>query len=250
MNSAFLPSGASEAASSSGDQITPEAAIELFAGLEPMLPAIAARFCVPRSPSIRLRRAARTTQGHAFGADMDRWLGLFEAFEMEAADPGESELMPPAWAAGLRGLVEPSGPARTAMALGFFSAASVVVQQDGMSYLASWASTNRHASKVFYFHPHDWGLWPTDGSLTARLFRLVQEEDRSTFEDIRYDGEEAERLQQALTLFERTTREDLLPPHLDPALLFPRSNWVVHALLGVGRAWSVDLTGAAPLSQY
>ena len=232
------------------DPIQEREARALFAGNAPMLTSIVERFAGPRVPPIRLRRTARATQGHAYGTDLDRWLGLFEAFEMETADPGETELMPPAWGTGLLGLIEPSGPARTASALGFFSACSVIVQQDGMSYLASWASTAGQASKVYYFHPHDWGLWPTDGSITARLFRVVQEEDRPAFVDVCYSGTEAERLQEALTVFEAATQHDPLPPHLDPAALFPRSNWLVHALLGVGRAWSVDLTAAAPLSRF
>ncbi len=228
----------------------PTAAIATFAGPSPILEAIAGRFALPREPPIRLRRTAKLTQGHPFGPDLDRWLGLFEAYEMEAADPGETELMPPPWATNLRGIIEPSGPARIGSALGFFSAASVVVQQDDMSYLASWASTPRQASKVYYFHPDDWGLWPTDGSLTARLFRIVQEEDRPGFADIRYRGEEEAKLLAALNVFEDTTRGDPLPPHLDPSRLFARANWVVHALLGVGRAWSVDLAHAATLEQF
>ena len=186
-----------------GAPLTIEEACEVFAGPDPIMDTIAARFAVPRYPRIRLRRTAHATQGFAFGADLDRWLALFETFEMEAADPGETELMPPAWGTGLFGLVEPSGPARTAAALGFFSASSVIVQQDGLSYLASWASTDRNASRVYYFHPHDWGLWPTDGSLTARLFRLVQEEDRPNFSDIRFPALEAERLQTALAPLRR-----------------------------------------------
>ena len=229
---------------------TDEGALNLFAGPAPLLQHIAGRFAAPRVPPIRLRRAAQSTQGHPYGPDLDRWLGLFEAYEMETADPGETELMPPAWGTGLRGLVEPSGAARTAAALGFFSACSVVVQQDGMSYLASWASTPRQASKVYYFHRHDWGLWPTDASLTARLFRIVQEEDRPSFEDIRFHDEEADTLQAALTRFEQLTQGDALPAHLDPHRLFARSNWIVHALLGVGRAWTVDLTMVSPLSQF
>lgn len=222
----------------------------LFAGEAPILESIAARFAVPREPPIRLLRSARSTQGHAFGVDLERWLGLFERFEMEAADPGETELMPPAWSIGLAGLVEASSPARTAVALGFFSASSVVVQQDGMSYLASWASTESGASRVYYFHPHDWGLWPTDGSLTARLFRLLQEEDRPGFADTRFSAPEAKRLARLLTVFEAATRDDRLPDHLEPVRLFARANWIVHALLGVGRAWTVDLVHAASLTQF
>ena len=222
----------------------------LFAGNAPMLSEITERFAAPREPPIRLRRTARATQGHSYGTDLDRWLGLFEAFEMETADPGETELMPPAWGTGLMGLVEPSGAARTASALGFFSACSVIIQQDSMSYLASWASTAGQASKVYYFHPHDWGLWPTDGSITARLFRIVQEEDRPEFAEVRYPVAEAEHFSKALEVFEKATRNDPLPPHLDPSLLFPRASWIVHALLGVGRAWSVDLASAAELSKF
>ena len=50
--------------------------------------------------------------------------------------------------------------------------------------------------------------------------------------------------------FEDATRDDPLPGYLDPQLLFPRANWIVHALLGVGRAWSVDVAHAAPLSDF
>ena len=243
-------SSVSSSAATGDAPADPAAAIATFAGARPLLESIAARFAVPREPPIRLRRSARLTQGHPFGPDLDRWLGLFEAYEMEIADPGESELMPPPWGISLRGLIEPTSPTRTASALGFFSACAVVIQQDGMSYLASWASTQRSASKVFYFHPHDWGLWPTDGSLTARLLRIVQEEDRPEFAHIKFHDEEADRLTEMLAAFEEMSREDPLPAHLDPVLLFPRANWIVHALLGVGRSWSVDLAGAAPLSQF
>ena len=215
-----------------------------------MLERMAERFATRRESPIRLRAAAEITQGFTFGADLARWLGLFETFEMETADPGECELMQPPWAADLSALTDPSSATRVAAALGYLSACSVVVQQDGMSYLASWASTRSQASKVYYFHRDDWGLWPTDGSLTARLFRVVQEEDRPSFGEIRYDAAEAERLEAALTVFEAATRDESLPAHLDPPQLFPRANWIVHALVGVGRAWTVDLEAAAPLERY
>lgn len=191
-----------------------------------------------------------TLRGERFGPEMVAWIQTFEDWEMEVADPADAELKAPGEKQSLTALVEAQGPSWIADFVAYFIDATVVVQQDAMSYLASLAGTPSGVSKVYYFHPNDWGLWPTDPSLTTRLFRIVQEEERPELGHTRIEGLEDEQHQTALKLFETLEKDQALPALRDPARLWPRMDWLVHALLGVGADFRLELDRAAPFSVY
>ncbi|MEQ9500976.1 MAG: hypothetical protein RIT81_29165 [Deltaproteobacteria bacterium] len=222
----------------------------LFGGSAERLEAIVERFATPRERPIKILAPLAATQGHAFEGELARWIEIFERYEMEVADPAYAELRAPGTKLTLFDFVDRRGPSWLADLLGFLCAASVIVQQDEMSFLASWASTPSGSARVYYFHPQDWGLWPTDQSIAARLFRLVEEEEREEFCDVRFSASEGQHLSSALKLFEAVASVEPLPPHLDPAKLFDRAEWLVHALLGVGRDFPSAVQRAAPLARW
>lgn len=222
----------------------------LFGGSAERLEAIVERFAALRERPIKILAPLAATQGHAFEGELARWIEVFERYEMEVADPAYAELRAPGTKLSLFDYVDKRGPSWIADLLGFLSAASVIVQQDEMSFLASWASTPSGSARVYYFHPNDWGLWPTDQSIAARLFRLVEEEEREEFDDVRFGREEGAHLLSALKLFEAVASVEPLPEHLDPARLFVRAEWLTHFLLGVGRDLEAAVQRAAPLSRW
>lgn len=222
----------------------------LFGGSVERLESIAQRFAAPRDRPIKILGPLAATQGHSLEGELARWVEVFERYEMEVADPAYAELRAPGTKLTLEDYVDKRGPSWLADLIGFLSAASVIVQQDEMSFLASWASTASGSARVYYFHPNDWGLWPTDQSIAARLFRLVQDEEREEFESYRFDDEEGARLTSALSLFEAVVSPEPLPAHLDPHKLFGRAEWLSHALLGAGRDLSASVARAAPLSVW
>ncbi len=212
-------------------------------GAQHDLESVVRHFAEPRELSIKLLATCEEAHGNPFGAELRAWIRLFEAYELEVSDPASAELRMPSMRPTLRALIEQQGASWIADFIGCFTASTVVIQQDEMSYLASWHSTSGGQSKVFYFHPNDWGLWPTEGSLLARLYRLLQEEERERWE-------EDASIEAQVLLLEREARQEKLSPHLDPASLFPRVDWLVHALLGVGRDLGRELVRAAPLGQW
>ncbi len=222
----------------------------LFGGSAERLESIVARFATPRERPIKILGPLSATRGHAFEGELARWIEVFERYEMEVADPAYAELRAPGTKLSLADYVDKRGPSWIADLLGFLSAASVIVQQDEMSFLASWASTPSGSARVYYFHPHDWGLWPTDQSIAARLFRLVDEEEREEFDHVRFTGDEGAHLASALKLFEAVASVEPLPEHLDPARLFVRAEWLTHFLLGAGRDFESSVQRAAPLSRW
>jgi hypothetical protein len=183
------------------------------------------------------------------GAELGHWIELFARFELEVADPAESELRAPGATPGLQELFDPRNPSWIAELLSVFTASTVIAQQDAMSFLASWVGSRDGASRVYYFHPGDWGMWPTDASIAARMFRLLQEEDRPGAVALRYEGTEEAWLTSALKLYEATA-QDALPELSDPGRLFRRSEWLVGALTGAGRAIRVSLTGASTIATF
>lgn len=222
----------------------------LFGGSAERLETIVKRFTTERTVPIKILGPLAATQGHAFEGELAHWIEVFERFEMEVADPAYAELRAPGTKVGLSDYLDKRGPSWLADLIGYLSAASVIVQQDEMSFLASWASTPGGSARVYYFHPNDWGLWPTDESIAARLFRLLEEEEREEFSHYRFENSERRRLGSALKLFEAVASAEPLPPHLDPAKLFLRTEWLVHALLGVGRDLTSATARAAPLSVW
>jgi hypothetical protein len=190
-----------------------------------MLEPIVQRFAQLREAPIKLLATCEDAQGHPFGSELRAWIRLFERYELEVCDPVDAEMRIPAVRPTMRGLIEQQSASWIADLIGFLTASSVVIQQDEMSYLASWHSTAEGHSRMFTFHPNDWGLWPAETSLAACLRRLLREDAG-------------------------TPREELLPRHLDPASLFPRVDWLVHALLGVGRDWASELERAPGLDVW
>jgi hypothetical protein len=219
----------------------------LFGGDVAALTQVVERFAFPRGQPFKL---LETLEGRRFGPEMSAWIRVFERWELEAADPADAELKAPGEKQGLSALVEGRGPAWLADFIAYFVDAAVVVQEDAMSYLASLAGTESGVCKVYYFHPNDWGLWPTDPSLTARLYRTLQEEDRPELAHARFEGADARRRASALTLFETLAKAEGLPPLRDPARLWPRVDWLVHALLGVGSDFRRELDKAPPFAAY
>ena len=221
------------------------AAREWFGGTEAALESLVRRFAEPRPAPLKLLDTLEGVHGRRFGPEMRAWIRVFERYEMEVADPAYAELKAPGETVGLTGLVEARGPAWIANVAGVLTASTVVLQQDAMSYLASLCGTESGVSKIYYFHPEDWGLWPTDPSLSVRLYRMLAEEDRDTFSKARFEPEEDQRRREALGRYEARTESETLPADWDPARLWPRVDWLLHALLGVGRDWSRELKRAA-----
>ncbi|MCA9555259.1 MAG: hypothetical protein KC933_34825 [Myxococcales bacterium] len=219
----------------------------LFGGDVAALTQVVERFAFPRAQPFKL---LETLSGRRFGPEMTAWIRIFERWELEAADPADAELKAPGEKQGITALVEGRGAAWLADFIAYFVDAAVVVQEDAMSYLASLAGTESGVCKVYYFHPNDWGLWPTDPSLTTRLYRTLQEEDRPELAHARFEGAEARRRAAALTLYETLAKAEALPALRDPARLWPRVDWLVHALLGVGNDFRRELDRAPPFTAY
>lgn len=214
----------------------------------PLLPedeveAIGARLAERRERPIKLLDAIERSQGHVLGDELRSWVRLFERYEMEVADPAGAELVAPSSCPTFRQLRDARGPSALADFVGFFTASHVIVQQDAMSYLASARPTESGRSKVYYFHPDDWGLWPTEGSILARLYKVLQEEERERY------AEDAS-IEAKVLLLERSTRAETLAAEVDPARLFARSHWLVQALIGVGRDLSKDIERAPAIDEW
>jgi hypothetical protein len=183
-------------------------------------------------------------------SELRRWARLFETHDLEVVDPSEAELRAPGLFPKFADLIGAPRPSLVADVVAAFTGSSVVVQQSDMSFLASWVGAKDGASRVYYFHPSDWGVWPTDASLSARLFRILQEEDRPEHADRRFEGHEEARYVSALKLYEATVSSDRLPELADPGRLFARSEWLVRALVGAGRPLESALPRAAPLRDF
>ncbi|MEM1023501.1 MAG: hypothetical protein AAF627_08695 [Myxococcota bacterium] len=225
--------------------VTQKEARALFGGGGRMLDLLVERLAERRAVASPLA----LNRGLKPGAELQRWLELHGLFELEIADPAEAELRAPT-ARTMVDLLDPSDPGWVAEVVGLFTASTVVMQQEAMSFLASWVGTKDGSSRVFYFHPGDWGVWPTDGAIVARLFRVVQEEDRPEFAQLRFEGQEEARLTSGLKLYESITDGQRLPDKSDPGRLFARVEWLVQALTGLGQAPAEALTRAAPVARF
>ena len=214
--------------------VTAEEAGRWFGAEPEALELIVARFAEPRPDPLTLVEPLTAVYPHGFGSEMETWIRLFERYELEVSDPAEAELKAPGEKSDLTALVGGRGPSWIADFVAFFCAGAVVVQQDQMSFIASLVGTESGVSRVYYFHPHDWGLWETDPSLSARLFRLLEEEDRPRFIEQRFPREDAAARSSALALFETLQRPETLPERLDPARLFDRTDWLIRLFLEVG----------------
>jgi hypothetical protein len=225
--------------------VTQKEARSLFGGGGSMLERLVQRVAEPRAVATPLD----VHRSLAPGPELRRWLDLHRRYELEVADPAEAELRAPS-ARNLAELLDPSDPGWVAEVVGLFTASTVVMQQEAMSFLASWVGAKDGSSRVFYFHPGDWGVWPTDGAIVGRLFRILQEEDRSELAHLRFEGPEEARLTSGLKLYEAITDAQKLPDKSDPGRLFARVEWLVQALTGLGQAPAEALARAAPVSRF
>ena len=167
------------------------------------------------------------------------WLSAFESLELEVADPAEVELRAPGDIPSLNELLYGStGVSQVADLYALFCAAVVFAQQDAMSYLASLYGTRSGCSKTYMFHPEDWGIFPSDSSISVRLFHFALADFRLFSEDPTYELFASEstiqQWQSAQRVFIGVEKESELPPHLEPSVLAPRVEWLVRILLGLG----------------
>lgn len=213
------------------------------------LDALGARMAPPREKAVELLAAAERTHGLVFPEELRQWIRLFERYELETIEPAFTELRAPDAATRLRTIVDIEDESRIAGVVGLFTGASIIGQQDELSYLASWAGSPEGCSKVFHFHPEDWGMWPTDPSLVITLHDLLQD-DKRELRDRRFTGEEAALAVTELDALRERERTHRLDPRLDPERLFARTAWLVHLFLGHGGDWKTELADAGTIRDW
>lgn len=244
---------------------------ELFALFGPggaVMRHLAARWAEPRAERVAIRAAVDTRSMGPLSPELLAWIELFERYELEAADPAEAELRAPGDLPSLGALLGgETGPSALADLLGLFAGATVIVQQDALSFLASLAGTSLGVSKVYAFHPEDWGLHPTDAAISVRLHRLEESVGRASDPfgfgtlppglldpdadpSLGQEGVDSglslmQRADAARGSFERIANQETLPAHLDPLSLARRSDWLVKALFGL--PFEAALSEARPL---
>ncbi len=226
--------------------VTQTEARSLFGGAGTLLQEIVERIATPRVAPV----PQALPEALAPSPELEAWTDLYARHEIEVVDPGEVELRAPTAFDSWDRLLDDGCASWIADTVGVFTGATTIAQQDAMCFVASWAGTKDGASRVFYFHPHDWGLWPTDASIAGRLFRIVQEEDRPDMSWIRYEGEAEARLFSALKLYEASAERTALPSVHDPARWHRRSEWLITALTGYGRSLAASMERAAPLASF
>ncbi len=210
---------------------------------------VVARFCEAREVPIHTLASTLRGDGYAYGVELRTWVHLFETYELEVVDPSGAEFRVPLPGASLTQLVEAEGSFMVAELVAFFCASALVVQQDEMSFLVSWHDSARGACRVRSFHPDDWGLWPTDDSLSALVYRLLQS-DPAPYRTRRFEGDRDTQMQAKLSAWGVLEERYTLAPHLDPAHLFVRTEWLIRLFLNLGRDWARTLQTAAPFVQY
>lgn len=213
------------------------------------LDALGARMAPPREKAVELLAAAERAHGLTFPEELRQWIALFERYELETIEPAFTELRAPDAATRLRTVVDVEDDSRIAGVVGLFTGASIVGQQDELSYLASWAGSPSGASKVFHFHPEDWGLWPAEPSLVITLHHLLQD-DKRELADRRLTGDEAAAAIAELEALRERERHHVLDPRLDPERLFARTAWLVHLFLGHGAEWRHELAYAGTIRDW
>ncbi len=223
---------------------------EAFGGQGSLLGELVEAFVPLREAPLQIAAEALKQNGQRPSAELNLWMQYFERYELEVIDPCGVELRAPGEIQSLEALLQSQSPAWIADLLGFFTASTVIAQQDEMSYLASWAGTPAGTSRIYYFHPSDWGLWPTDPSISARLYRFFRQDSLDELSLYPLDPEQAAQWDQGLKVYEAQVESHHLPEHLNPKLLLGRVNWLVHALLGIGREWSRDLLVSATYSDF
>lgn len=195
---------------------------------------VAQRLVPLRERPVELLGAAERVVGLDLSPELRAWIGLFERYELETAEPGFTELRTPDATLSLRTTVRAEDTSSIAALIGMFSGASLIAQEDELSYLASWSGTGSGVSKVFHFHPDDWGLWPTDPSITVRFFRWAPVPEQAEY----------------FNALREAQRHEQLDIRLDPERYFPRMAWLVHFFLGLGGEFATELSRAGTIRDY
>lgn len=213
-----------------------------------------------REAPVELLAAAERSHGITFAEELREWVRLFERYELETVEPALSELRAPDAAMSLKTVASVDDSSSLAALIGLFTGTSIVAQQDELSYLAAWVPDRGGRSRVYHFHPDDWGLWPTDPCLLVRLYRLLQL-DRGEISKKLPTGPEAEAeaaeiaaLRAAGAGAGAASSGDGggggIEERLDPERLFPRVRWLAHLFLAKGGDWAQELAKAASIQDF
>ena len=213
-----------------------------------IMPRLAAKWSTPRVSRVPIPRAASTRLETVASRELRSWVTLFESYELEAADPAETELRAPGDLPSLGELLlGATGPSTVADLFSVLTASTVIAQQDDLAYLASLAGTASGVSKVYVFHPEDWGLYPSDASISLRLFNFYEAAQRTLhpFRKLRTRPLELNTPEdtldhQAGRIFEQLIRDEPLPWQFDPRTLAHRSDWLVRAWIGLPTRPALD----------
>lgn len=206
---------------------------EQFGPGGPALERLAAAWAPERPQPVSLAGVNPGLPGLA--PELAHWMRLFERYGFELADPAEAELRAPGDLPDFAGLLEGrTGPSMVADLFGVLTASTVVAQIDDLALLASLAGTASGHSRVFAFHPEDWGLEPSAPALSVAFHRLEAQAARVRHPfDSGVRPEPAPDALEAAERYAETLVPESLPAHLDPVRLFRRADWLVRALLGL-----------------
>jgi hypothetical protein len=201
------------------------------------LEAIAAKMAPLREAKVELLAPAERAHGIELGPELRAYILAFERYELETSEVTSAELRSPDATVSLRAAAEIEDLSALASLLGLFAGASVIGEQDEVCYLASWSPTASGVSKIYHFHPDDWGLWPTDPSISVRLTRWAEK------------ILEPETIEKYSTL-RASQLHETLDPLLDPERIFPRLAWLIHFFVGLGGDFAAELAHAGTIRDY
>ncbi|NJK89558.1 MAG: hypothetical protein HC923_09260 [Myxococcales bacterium] len=114
--------------------VTQSEARSLFGGGGAVMRDIVARVAEPRETAAPLF----VPEAETASLDVRSWISYFETHDLEVADPAEAELRTPGLFPSWSEHLEVARPSLFADVVGGFTASFVAVQQDEMSFLASW----------------------------------------------------------------------------------------------------------------
>lgn len=174
--------------------------------------------------------------------ELAAWAEAFEEYALETSDPADAELRTPGDRPTLSAALTSAllGESGAADVWGALTGAAVVAEQGPLGWLASWAGTASGLSKVFSFHPDDWGLHPADPSISLFLLRL-DEEARRDARLFAADGPRPMGLPEpeAASRFREAAAPESLPAAQDPERLAERASWILRGLIGLPLAAGV-----------
>lgn len=217
------------------ETISPARARARFGPNGSLLSTLADRWSSPRDGKVPISTHKAIRLSTAASEELQNWIGLFECWELEAADPAETELRAPGDLPSLGHLLSgATGPSTLADLFSLLTASTVIAQRDELAYLASLAGTREGVSKVYSFHPEDWGIHLSDASISLYLHRVNEGEKRTprpfsqsqVYVDHPGDRELA-------NVYNKLVKSMRLPGLLDPIRLASRCDWIVRAWMGL-----------------